>query len=550
MKTLLLRGAAFLTMHEAQARVEALAIRGDRILAVGNEAEVRRLSGPEVEEVDLGGRTVIPGFNDNHLHAVILGDHELAPDLGGLSERGIVELLAERWKEAPPDRILYAFNWDYPSCPRPRKELLDEAFPRNPVILSQFSGHAQWLNSRSLEALGIRKGGPDPKKGQVLRDPDGEPTGIVRDLGDTGLSRRRFAKVFLDRAQREERLDLALARFRREGITSVQDNTWFPQPLGSYGRYARDGRLTARFSCWPLGRQAWTVSAMRAAFGLGGSLGLLPRDWLRFGPVKYFLDGAFSTRTACLCEPYLAEAGQTAEALNSAGYDDEASRGMCGDIEEPLEELEFLARRGLQGAFHAIGDRAVQIFLDAFEKVAARHPRITESRVRIEHAQLVRGEDIPRIRDLGIVVAAQPSALGSPEKDVKLLGRERALKAYPYRSLIDAGVNLCFGSDIPGEATSDPLLSIHLAVNREGPEAISPLEALRCYTRGSAFAEFMEDRKGALLPGMFADLAVLSEDPTAVPPERIRDIKVAQTWVGGRKVYDRESEEAKKVAGA
>lgn len=519
--------AGILTMEEDRPRAAAMAVRDGRVLAVGPEDEVLRAAGEGARRIELDGATLVPGFNDNHLHAVILGDHLRAPDLGGLSEREIVELLRERWKDAPPGRILYAFNWDYPSCPEPRKELLDEAFPRNPVILSQFSGHAQWLNSRSLEALGIRRDSRDPERGQVLRDPDGEPTGVVRDLGDTGLSKRRFARIFFDRTQREERLDLALERFRREGITSVQDNTWFPQPLWSYGRYAREGRLTARFSCWPLGRQGWTVPATRLAFVLGGILGLLPRDWVRPGPVKYFLDGAFSTRTACLCEPY-------ADSAEGGG----AQRGLCSDIEEPLAELEYLARRGLQGAFHAIGDRAVQVFLDAFEKVAERRPDIRRLRIRIEHAQLVRREDLGRLRDLGVLVAAQPSALGSPEKDRKLLGRERALQAYPYRSLLDAGVRLSFGSDIPGEATSNPLLGIHYAVNREGPEAISPLEALRCYTRGSAYAEFAEDRKGALAPGMYADFAALSADPTAVAPETIRDIRVLGTWVGGRRVYE------------
>ncbi len=528
MKTILLRGANFLTMDEARPRVESLVLGAGKIVFAGPESEARAFAGAAAELVDLGGRTVLPGFNDNHLHAVILGDHELAPDLGGLSEAEIVGLLRERWREAPPDRILYAYNWDYPSCPRPRKELLDEAFPRNPVILSQFSGHAQWLNSRALEALGIRKGGADPGEGQVLRDADGEPTGIVRDLGDTGLSKKRFAKIFRDSDVREERLDIALARFRREGITSVQDNTWFPQPLASYGRYARQGRLTARFSCWSLGRQGWTTPTMRTAFVLGRALGLLPRDWLRPGPVKFFLDGAFSTRTACLCEPYA-----------DAALGGDVVSGLCSDVASPVAELEWLAKRRLQGAFHIIGDRGIEIFLDAFEEVASRHPDMGKLRIRIEHAQLVRREDIARIRELGILVAAQPSALGSPEKDVKLLGRERALRAYPYRSLIDGGVKLSFGSDIPGEATSDPLLSIHMAVNRSGPEAITALEAIRCYTRGSAYAEFAEERKGALMPGMLADFVVLSADPTAAPSSAIRDIKVEETWVGGRRVYSR-----------
>jgi predicted amidohydrolase YtcJ len=530
MKPILLVNAGILTMDEAQPRASSMVLGGGKLLFVGDEAEAARVAGAGAERHDLGGRCVLPGFNDNHLHAVILGDHELAPNLGGLDAPAIVELLRERWRDAPPGRILMAFNWDYPACPKPRKELLDEAFPRNPVILSQFSGHAQWLNTESLSFLGIAKGSRDPARGQVLRDADGDPTGIVRDLGDTGLSKRRFAKIFADRAERELRLDIALGTFRRLGITTVQDNTWYPQPLGSLARYRRDGRLTARFSCWSMGRQAWTTPAMRAAFALGRLTGAFHADWIRPGPVKHFLDGAFSTRTACLSEPYADDEGADGEG---------ASGGLCMDVAAPVAELKHLARRGLQGAFHVIGDRGIAIFLDAVEEVTRRHGDLSPLRIRIEHAQLIHPEDIPRIRDLGLLVAAQPSALGSPAKDEKLLGRERALRAYPYRSLLDAGVPLSFGSDIPGEATCDPLLSIHMAVNREGPEAITALEAIRCYTRGSAHAEFMEERKGALKAGMLADFVVLSGDPTLVPKATIKELRVEETWVDGLRVYSR-----------
>jgi predicted amidohydrolase YtcJ len=308
----------------------------------------------------------------------------------------------------------------------------------------------------------------------------------------------------------------------------VQDNTWYHAPLWSLASYHRSGRLSARFTAWSLGRRAWTTPAMRATFALGRLAGGFSRDWIRPGPVKYFLDGAFSTKTACLCEP----------------YSDGEGGGLCSDVEAPIAELDYLARAGLQGAFHIIGDKGIAIFLDAVEAVRKRHPDLPRLRIRIEHAQLIRAEDIPRIRDLGILIAAQPSALGSPGKDEKLLGRDRALRAYPYRSLLDAGVRLSFGSDIPGESTCDPLLSIHMAVNRAGSEAISAEEAIRCYTVGSAYAEFMEEKKGALSKGMLADFVVLSADPTAVDPATIKDIRVDETWVGARKVFDRLEENA------
>jgi predicted amidohydrolase YtcJ len=521
------RNAEIVTMDPGLPRARAIVARDGIVAYVGEDeaamALARGLDRAHATEPplvrDLGGRTVVPGFNDNHVHAVFMGDHALTTNLGGLGAREIVALLRERFPAPRPGEVIRAFNWDYPSCPDPRKELLDEAFPRNPVVLSQFSGHAQWLNGAALRVLGIRRGGPDPKVGSVLRDADGEPTGVVRDLGDTKLSKRRVRDVYFDAGMREERLGIALAAFARMGITSVQDNTWFYPELFSLRKRLRAGGLSARFTTWSLGRRPGHVAAMGAAYALGVG----DPDWIREGPIKYFLDGTFSTRNACLFEPFA----------------DSPEEELCADPSAPLAELELLARRGRQGAFHIIGDRGIAIFLDAYEGVLSRHRELKELRVRIEHAQLIRPGDIPRLRELGILVSAQPTALENPDKDAILLGRDRALRAYPYRSLLDAGVSLSFGSDIPGESSCDPIRSIHMAANRDGPERISAEEALRCYTVGSAYAEFTEGRKGSLAPRMLADFAVLSQDITSVPRERIGDTLVEETVVGGKSVYRR-----------
>jgi predicted amidohydrolase YtcJ len=511
------------TMDRALPRARALVVRDGIVSYVGGVAEAILRAGDGAEVFHLGGRAVVPGFNDNHVHAVFMGDHALALDLGGLGAREIVALLRERFPRPKPGEVIRAFNWDYPACPDPRKEVLDEAFPRNPVVLHQFSGHAQWLNTAALRALGIGRGGPDPKTGTVLRESDGEPTGIVRDLGDTSLSKKRSRDVYFDASMREERLDIALGTFARMGITSAQDNSWYYPELLSLRRRFLRGELTARFTAWSLGRRPHHRAAMDAAFALGAGV----PDWLRAGPVKYFLDGTFSTRNACLCEPFVAQ-----------GSGDGSGEGaLCEDVSAPLEELSFLARKRRQGAFHIIGDKGIAIFLDAYEEILAHYPKLKDLRIRIEHAQLIRSVDIPRIARLGVLVAAQPTALGSPEKDELLLGRERALRAYPYRSLLDAGAHLSFGSDIPGESGCDPIRSIHMAANREGGEGITAEEALRCYTVGSAYAEFAEGRKGMLKAGMLADFAVLSLDITSVPRERIGDAVVEETVVGGRSVY-------------
>jgi len=509
-----------LTMEAGNPRVSALVARNGEIAFAGDDAAALALAGPGADVRDLGGRTVVPGFNDNHVHAIFMADHTLAPDLAGLDETEIAALLSRLFPAPRRGEIIRAYNWDYPACPRPRKEILDAAFPRNPVILSQFSGHAQWLNSTALRALGIRKGSRDPSAGSVLRDADGEPTGIVRDLRNTPFSKKRNRDSYHSRPQRERRVTIALETFARMGITSVQDNAWYWPELWSLKNRFRSGTLTARFSAWSLGRDTKNRRLMDASFALGAGV----RDWISEGPVKYFIDGTFSSRNACLFEPFL-------------DTPDEAA--LCADAGEIRNALRFLARHNRQGAFHIIGDRGIAVFLDAFETVLEEYPVLRDLRIRIEHAQLVRPADIRRIAALGILVAVQPTSLATPEKDIAILGRERAHAAYPYRSFLDAGVHLSFGSDIPGESGLDPLRSIHMAVNRAGGERITAAEALRCYTAGSAYAEFMEGRKGTLVPGMLADFVILSADITAIDPSLIGTAVVEETVVGGKTVYRR-----------
>ncbi len=520
------KNGTIITLDPRQPRARALAVSGEELLYVGEESEALRVAGAGATVHDLGGGAVIPGFNDNHLHAVFMGEHAITPDLSGMDEEGVVEALLERYPSPGRGQILRGYNWDYPTCPNPHKALLDRYFPHNPVVLSQYSGHGQWLNSLALGMLGIRRGGPDPVSGSVLRDADGEPTGIVRDLGATVFSRRQAKDCYFINSAREARLDYALQTFASLGITSVQDNAWYYPELWSLkGRYApgdrgrRPSALSARFSLWSRG----SLPVQRAIMDLGFLAGAGIPDWIERGPIKYFLDGTFSTRNACLCEPFL----------------DDPSADPCPDPPDAAPILDFLARKRRQGAFHIIGDRGVSLFLDAYEAVLPRRPQLRTLRIRIEHAQLVAPKDFERLARLGVLVAAQPTAMVNPSKDRLLLGSERAERAYPYRSLLDAGVHLSFGSDIPGESECDPLLAIHMTVNRPGPEAITPEEALRCYTEGSAYAQFAEDRKGTLETGKLADFTVLSQDITSIPPETIKDVRVDQTIVGGRSVFQR-----------
>jgi hypothetical protein len=244
---------------------------------------------------------------------------------------------------------------------------------------------------------------------------------------------------------------------------------------------------------------------------------------LERGPLKFFLDGAFSSRTAWLTEPYVCEPG---------------NYGAGIPADDIVRFLEPALRDRRQVASHSIGDRATKEYLDAARRLVDRYPHLREMRIRIEHGQLIRREDIDRIVDLGFHVATQPHAAATPQKDAELIGRERALRAYPYRSLLDAGADVSFGSDYPGEGSFEPLLGMHYVVNREGPEAISAHEALRAYTVGSARAQFAENEKGSIEAGKLADLVILREDPTRVDPGRLKDIAVDLTMMDGEVVYE------------
>jgi hypothetical protein len=516
----LLFNADLVTLNDQDTTEEApgassVLIRGDRIVAVGEHEALRESARGEPEAIDLQGKTLIPGFNDNHVHAIIFGDHESVPDLGGLNEQEIVNRVLEHYRDVKPGRLVVAYGWDYTHCKNPHKELLDRAFPNNPVVLPQFSGHGQWVNSRALHELGITGDTPDPERGHILRDEAGEPTGILREMSMNALMSRWFRRINNRRAPARERLQSAFAQFRRFGITSIQDNTWYPKAVGAFRRALRRGELTCRVSCWSFGEDAKAAKKLRRQR-------FVP-PWITRGPDKFFLDGTYSTRTAWLTEAYVGEPD---------------NRGAGRSAEEIVSTLEPSVAARRQVACHAIGDRAVQEYVTAVERLAERYSWVPELRLRIEHGQIIRPEDVERIKALGMVVCAQPSALATPEKDAELLGRERARRSYPYRSLLDGGVPLSFGSDIPGERTCDPIVSMDFVVNREGPEAITPEEALRCFTRGSAYAEFAEDEKGAIAPGFFADLTVLSQNPLKVDTKALRDTRVEMTIVGGRIVYD------------
>ena len=506
-----------ITVDTKYSNPEGVLIRDGRIHTVGTIEELRRAAGSDTSWFDLTGRSLLPGFNDNHIHVIQLGMRHSSPDLAGLDADQIVEKLSAHREANPDEPLLVGYGWDYPSCPNPHRELLDKHFPEESVFLFQFSGHAVWTNTRGLKALGLLRSKKNPPE-SLLLDDTGSPTGVVRETSINKYIARHFRKRMTDLNMIREGLMKTLPELARVGITSVQDNTWLRKPIRVLRDLQRDGLLTCRFACWPLGEIPF--------LGRWFSTADFDDDWIRLGPWKQFIDGAFSSRSAWLSDEYADEPGNF---------------GSGRDSGKIFRSLARHAKRSRQAAYHGIGDRAVKEFCDAMERVVQRYPRARNLRYRIEHAQLIRREDLPRLRELGILVCAQPPALIDPEKDRNLLGEKRALEAYPYRSLLDEGVVLSFGSDYPGEVFYEPLRAIHLAVNREGPERIGVEEAVSCYTMGSAYAEGKETDKGSITPGKWADFVVLSDDILAIPASRIEGVTVMQTVVGGETVYQEEA---------
>jgi predicted amidohydrolase YtcJ len=503
------------TLDESIPAADTMVIRRDRIAYVGWTQGAAPYQDPGTETIDLDGKTLIPGFNDNHLHAIYMGDYFSRPNLSGLDQEQIIDKLLEADKTLDKGQTLYAFGWDYPYCPYPHRKLLDREFPERPVALFQYSGHAVWVNTVILKKLKVTANTPDPPGGAIEKDGAGEPTGILKDKAAYPVHYKRFMQMNLRPKLRAGLIDTALTLFRENGMTSVQDNTWAPFTVSHFQRLKRRGVLTARVSCWSRGEPAWSRIWLEHK--------RYDPYWVRKGPRKFFIDGTFSTRTAMLESPYRGEP-------ENFGLPAISPEKLHHEILKGIQQQRQLA-------FHAIGDGAIRQFLDTLENFKEAKTRVRVLRFRLEHAQLIARRDLERLADWGILLAVQPSALINLEKDQGLLGEERAARAYAFKSILEAGIPLSFGSDVPGESQFKPLELMQLAVNRQTGEKITSYEALVAYTKGSAYAEFMETEKGTLTPGKLADCVVLSEDPTRCPPNRIRDIRVEMTITGGKIVY-------------
>ncbi len=518
--------------------VEAVAIANGRILAVGSDKEIRAYQGPDTTVVDLKGRLAVPGLTDSHAHFIQGGFQLLSVDLkDSRSEEEFVRRVAEKARTLPPGRWMQGGDWDeeaWPSEKLPTRWLIDSVAPRTPVFISRYDGHAVLANSLALKLAGVTKNTPDPAGGVIVRDPkSGEPTGVLKDEAQDLV-----AKVIPHPSENEmeEALRAALKEAARVGLTSIHDITVGPEAWnGNFTgeiellrRAELGGWLTCRiYAITPIANWKNLEQA-----GISHDMG---SDFLEMGAVKAFADGSLGSRTAWMFKPY---------------DDDPSNSGLPMPIMAPPAKLEEIARQadkaGIQICTHAIGDRAISSLLDIYERIGGEHP--AAHRFRVEHAQHVRPEDLARFGKLGIVASMQPyHAIDDGRWAEKRIGHERARSSYAWKSMLDAGARLAFGSDWP-VAPLDPLSGIYAAVTRATLDGKNPggwfpeqrltvEEALRAYTLGAAYAAFQEKEKGTISPGKLADVVVLSDDLFRIPPERIKDVRVEITLVGGRVVY-------------
>jgi predicted amidohydrolase YtcJ len=532
-------GGPVLTMDAARTRATAVAVSGQRVLAVGHD-DLLDLVGPETEIVDLRGKALLPGFQDAHVHAVYGGVEMGECDLSGATDLGEYRRRIAAYAQTHPGQAwITGAGWAMEAFEggQPTRALLDEIVPDRPVFLLNRDHHGAWANSRALELAGLTRETPDPADGRIEREPDGSPSGMLQE-GATNLVARIVPKATLE--DRVKGLLRAQAHLHSLGITAWQDAilgvfNGQPDVSDAYLAAASDGRLTARVNgalWWDRERGAEQIPELVARRDK------LTSGRFRAGSVKIMQDGIAENFTAAMTVPYKDACGC---ATGNAGL----SFVDPVTLKSHVTELDAL---GFQVHFHALGDRAVREALDAIEAAVAVNGR-RDNRHHLAHLQVVHPDDVPRFAALGAVANLQPLwAAHEPQMDelcIPFLGGELASWQYPFGDLLRAGATLAAGSDWP-VSTPDPWLGIHVAVNRvnhgDEREPFLPAQrldlttALAAYTAGSAHVNHL-DETGVIRAGALADLVVVDRDPYAVPQDEIGAVRVEQTFVGGERVH-------------
>lgn len=533
---LILSNGHIYTVDNAHPQVTALAVRGGRVLFAGSDAEAKSLAGASTRFVDLHGATVFPGFIDAHAHLLGLGTMLSRVNVAGTTSYADVVARVKAWaKDVKPGEWIQGRGWDqnrWPIKDFPTGEALTKAFPNNPVALERIDGHAVLANAKAMALANVTAATRDPSGGRIMRLASGAPSGVFVDNA-ADLIYRAIPNPTV--AETRKAVLAAVAEANRWGLTGVHDPGENAETIAIFEELAKAGTYDLR------------NYVMLSDPGEPGSAEALNNPYIKRGPqsalydghlwiraIKLYADGALGSRGAALLQPY---------------SDEPTNSGLL--VSRP-EHIEAWAEQGLQRGFqinvHAIGDRGNRIVLDAFDSALKKYPK-ADHRFRIEHAQVLSQEDIPRFARLGVIPSMQAthqtSDMGWAESRV---GPQRIRGAYAWRSLLNTGVIIPNGTDFPVEEVN-PLLTFHAAVTRQDPnnlpaggwypeQKMTRQEALQSMTIWPAFAGFQESVLGSLTPGKYADFVVLDRDIMTVPDTAILGARVLSTWIGGKPVYE------------
>lgn len=516
-------------------RAEAIATLGDHILEVGSIADILKLKGPQTTVIELAGHFVMPGFNDAHMHLASAGFEKLNVNLvGAKSLEEFRDRIRARVETSAPGEWITGAGWDetlWAVKALPSRWDIDEVTTSHPVFLQRVDGHIAVANTRALQLASINLASRDPMGGKIDHDESGAPTGILRETAREAVL-AVIPKPHHDK--RRQAIEAALQEIARSGVTSVQDNsTW--EDFQIYEELEREGKLAARISEW------LPFDATLDELGNKRKSHLASDNMLHTGMLKGFMDGSLGSRTAALLEPY---------------SDDPKNSGLPQYDQAKLTEMaKERVSAGYQLGFHAIGDKGVQMALDAYanaekdahEKKVKAANGTEDYRLRIEHAQVTTPAQIARFKELKVIASMQPAHLLTDMNWAQArLGPKRAAHSYSWADFLKKGVTLAFGTDYPVEPVA-PFRGLYAAVTRKDlefksdyfpAEKLTMEQAIAAYTTGSAYAEFAEREKGLIAPGMLADFVVLDRDITAIPAPKILETKVLRTVLGGKTVYE------------
>ena len=528
---LIIVNAKVWTSDKNHPTAQAVAVLGDRIVAVGSNSQIQVWRADKTRVIDAEGKLLLPGFNDSHVHFLSGG---LQLDNVQLNDAKTPEEFArrigEQAKKVAKGQWIQGGDWDetkWTPAQVPTKELIDPATPNTPVFVNRYDGHMALANSAALRLAGVTSKTPDPPGGTVVRDAQGNPTGAFKDAAMDYVY-----KVIppLSHDQRRLAVKRALAHAASLGVTSVQDMNPEYDDVAMYSEFLRRGELTTRIYAAPLITQVDD----QAKLGIGRAFG---GPYLRVGALKAYADGSLGSATAYFFEAFT---------------DQPSNHGLLSDEMQPLSLMRDRMMKadaaGLQLCTHAIGDQAISMILDLYGEIARSHGD-ADRRFRIEHAQHMAAKDFDRFAQLNVIASVQPyHAIDDGRWAEKRIGHDRASRTYAFRTFLDHRVRLALGTDW-NVAPLNPMLTIYAAVTRATLDGKNPngwfpeqkltvAEAVEAYTMGAAFAEFQDKEKGSITPGKLADMVLLRDDIFSIDPVRIREVKILKTIVGGKTTWD------------